>query len=232
MEINLVISALLLGLGGSLHCLGMCGPIAFTLSIDKRYQNKLLIQNLLYQIGRVITYSILGILVGIIGQGFNVIGLQDKISIITGFLLILSVLFSLEKIQTTSFFKPLQAIITQLKNKLSQYIQRSNYSSFIIIGLLNGLLPCGMVYTALTASIAAGSISNSFFFMALFGLGTIPLMFVAVLIGNYAGMNWRHKIERFLPFIVIIVGVLFILRGLNLDIPFISPALIQGRNCH
>ncbi len=232
MEISLVTSALLLGLGGSLHCLGMCGPIAFTLSIDKRYRNKLLIQNLLYQIGRVITYSILGILAGIIGQGFNVIGLQDKISIITGILLILSVLFSLEKIQTTAFFKPFQTAIAQLKNKLSRYIQRSNYSSFIIIGLLNGLLPCGMVYTALTASIAAGSISNSFFFMTLFGLGTIPLMFAAVLIGNYAGMNWRHKIERFLPFIVIIVGVLFILRGLNLGIPFISPALIQGQNCH
>lgn len=232
MEISLIASALLLGLGGSLHCLGMCGPIAFTLSIDKRYRNKLLIQNLLYQTGRVITYTILGVFAGIIGQGFNVIGLQGKISIITGILLILSVVFSLEKIQTTAYFKPFQSFVNQLKSKLTHYIQRSNYSSFVIIGLLNGLLPCGMVYTALTASVAAGSVSNASFFMFLFGLGTIPLMFIAVLIGNYAGMNWRHKIEQLLPFIVIIVGILFILRGLNLGIPFISPALMQGQSCH
>ncbi len=232
MEISIITSALLLGLGGSLHCLGMCGPIAFTLSIDKRYKNKLLIQNFLYQMGRVITYSILGILAGLIGKSFNIIGLQDKISIITGLLLIVSVLFSLEKLQTTTLFKPVNSVVTKLKVKLSQYIKRSNYSSFIIIGLLNGLLPCGMVYTALTASVAAGSISNSSVFMFLFGLGTIPLMFLAVLIGNYAGMSWRHKIEKILPFIVVFVGILFILRGLNLGIPFISPALINSQSCH
>ncbi len=232
MEISIITSALLLGLGGSLHCLGMCGPIAFTLSIDKRYKNKLLIQNFLYQMGRVITYSILGVLAGLIGKSFNIIGLQDKISIMTGLLLIVSVLFSLEKLQTTLLFKPVNIVVAKLKVKLSQYIKRSNYSSFIIIGLLNGLLPCGMVYTALTASVAAGSISNSSFFMFLFGLGTIPLMFLAVLMGNYAGMNWRYKIEKILPFIVVFVGILFILRGLNLGIPFVSPALINGQSCH
>ncbi|APD06446.1 hypothetical protein UJ101_00915 [Flavobacteriaceae bacterium UJ101] len=232
MEISIITSALLLGLGGSLHCLGMCGPIAFTLSIDKRYKNKLLIQNLLYQIGRVITYFTLGIFAGFIGKSFNILGLQGKISIITGILLILSVVFSLNKVQKISFFTPINILVAKLKVKLSHYIKRSNYSSFITIGLLNGLLPCGMVYTALTASIVAGSILNSAIFMLLFGLGTIPLMFFAVLVGNYAGMNWRHKIERIIPFIVIFVGVLFILRGLNLGIPFISPALSNGQSCH
>lgn len=232
MEISIIVSALLLGLGGSLHCLGMCGPIAFTLSIDKRYKNKLLIQNLLYQIGRVITYFVLGIFAGFIGKSFNIIGLQDKISIVTGVILILSVFFSLNKVQKINFFKPLNVLIAKLKVKISHYIKRSNYSSFIIIGLLNGLLPCGMVYTALTASIAAGGVLNASVFMLLFGLGTIPLMFFAVLIGNYAGMNWRHRIERIIPFIVIFVGILFILRGLNLGIPFISPALTSGQSCH
>ena len=232
MEISLITSALLLGLGGSIHCLGMCGPIAFTLSIDKRFKNKLLIQNLLYQIGRAITYTFLGVFAGIIGKSFNIIGLQDKITITTGVLLILSVFFSLEKIQKTIIFRPLAKLVSKLKITLSAYLKRTNYSSFIIIGLLNGLLPCGLVYTSLTASIAAGSISNSAFFMFLFGIGTIPLMFAAVLIGNYAGMNWRHKIQRILPFIIILVGVLFILRGLNLGIPFISPALNSGQSCH
>ncbi|MFV0530539.1 MAG: sulfite exporter TauE/SafE family protein [Flavobacteriales bacterium] len=226
MEIKIIISALLLGLGGSLHCLGMCGPIAFTLSIDKRYKNKLLIQNLLYQTGRIVTYSVLGIFSGLVGKSFNIIGLQGKISIITGILLIISVLFSLEKIQTTFLFTPINKGVIKLKTKLSHYIKRSNYSSFMIIGLLNGLLPCGMVYTALTASIVAGSVLNSSFFMLLFGVGTIPLMFSAVLIGNYAGMNWRHKIERILPFIVIFVGILFIWRGIN------SPMLLNGHSCH
>ncbi|MFV0238413.1 MAG: sulfite exporter TauE/SafE family protein [Flavobacteriales bacterium] len=232
MEISIIVSALLLGLGGSLHCLGMCGPIAFTLSIDKRYKNKILIQNTLYQMGRIITYSTLGIFAGLVGKSFNIIGLQSKISIITGVLLILSVLISFDKAQKFRFFKPFNIIIAKLKVKLSHYIKKPHYSSFIIIGLLNGLLPCGMVYVALTASVSAGSIGNSFLFMLLFGLGTFPLMFLAVWVGNYAGMSWRSKIERILPFIIVFVGVLFILRGLNLGIPLISPNLSGGQNCH
>ncbi len=229
MEISLIAPALLLGLGGSLHCLGMCGPIAFTLSVDKRFRNKLLIQNLLYQIGRVITYSLLGILTGIVGEGFNIIGIQDKISIATGIILIISAFLSFNNLKKITY---INVCLAKVKVKLSVYIKRSNYSSFIIIGLLNGLLPCGMVYTALTASLATPSVLNSFIFMMLFGLGTIPLMFFAVLVGNQIGVNWRHKLERIIPLIIIIVGVLFILRGLNLDIPFISPALIHGQSCH
>jgi len=232
MEIKVIISALLLGLVGSYHCLAMCGPIAFTLSIDKRYRNRLLIQNLVYQLGRVITYTILGMIGGIIGKSFNIMIGQGTLSIIIGGLLIISTLFSLQKIQRLIIAKPINLLVSKLKQYLSYYIKRSDYKSFLIIGLLNGLLPCGLVYMALTSSLVAGSILNSAFFMTLFGFGTIPMMFTLVLFGNYVGISWRRRIENFLPFIVAFVGILFILRGSNLDIPFLSPSYSGRMHMH
>lgn len=90
-------------------------------------------------------------------------------------------------------------------------------------GLLNGLLPCGAVYAALTASVAMGSVVGGAIFMFFFGLGTIPLMFAAVIMGNVITLKTRQKVLKLLPFLMIILGILFILRGLDLGIPFISP---------
>ena len=116
---------------------------------------------------------------------------------------------------------------------LSKLLQKADYRSRFATGILNGFLPCGMVYMALTASLAAGGIWQSALFMSLFGLGTLPFMFFVVLLGNLMTTALRIKILKFVPLMMIVLGGLFILRGLELGIPYLSPqkeALIINHN--
>ena len=106
---------------------------------------------------------------------------------------------------------------------LGKLLQKADYRSRFTTGILNGFLPCGMVYMALTASLASGGIWQSATFMALFGLGTLPFMFAIVLLGNLMTTAFRIKILKFVPVMMIVLGGLFILRGLELGIPYISP---------
>ncbi|HOW32340.1 MAG TPA: sulfite exporter TauE/SafE family protein, partial [Bacteroidales bacterium] len=99
-----------------------------------------------------------------------------------------------------------------------------SFSSLFLIGLLNGLLPCGLVYIAIAGSIGSGSALMGAIYMALFGLGTMPMLLAINLSGGFISTSLRKKINKLIPILVIIVGILFILRGLSLGIPYISPS--------
>ncbi|MCT7903727.1 Uncharacterized conserved protein [Candidatus Ornithobacterium hominis] len=223
MDTTLIIAAISLGLASSLHCVGMCGPIAFSLGLNQENAVKSLSKNLTYQTGRAITYLVLGLCIGVIGTGFTAAGIQSYISIFAGILMILMVFLpkNLEKHISPKFW--LGKILIQLKSKLAQFLKRKSYLSFLVTGLLNGLLPCGAVYIALVAAIAAGSPLGSGLFMFLFGLGTMPLMFLAALAGSTIHQNFRLKIVKLLPYLTVLVGIIFILRGMSLGIPYLSP---------
>ncbi len=225
MDGSFLIVALVLGLASSLHCVGMCGPIAFSLGLNPQNKIDFTFRNLIYQLGRVTTYSFLGAILGIIGAGISFAGLQNPLSIVVGILMILIALLPKNLGAQNLGMKPFARLMYNLKSGLGKFLRRKNYSSLYITGLLNGLLPCGAVYAALTGSMAMGSIGGSVLFMVCFGLGTIPLMFISVLAGNAVSIQTRQKILKFLPYLMILLGILFILRGLNLDIPYISPAL-------
>lgn len=223
MESSLAIAALGLGLASSLHCVGMCGPIAFSLGINPENKLDFTIRNLTYQFGRVTTYTLLGGLLGIIGYGVSFAGLQNPLSIAVGVMIILMALLPKNLGADNLGIKPFSKLMYKIKIGLGKFIRRKNYSSLYITGLLNGLLPCGAVYAALTGSMAMGSVPGGAIFMAFFGLGTIPLMFASVVAGNVVSLQTRQKILKFLPYLMIVLGILFILRGLNLNIPYISP---------
>lgn len=212
-----------LGLTTSLHCIGMCGPIAFSLGINPKNKFGFTTKNLTYQLGRVTTYSTLGALLGVIGYGVSFAGLQNPLSIIAGVLMILMAVLPKNLGSDKLGYKPFSQLMMKLKMNLGKFMQKKNYTSLYATGLLNGLLPCGAVYAALTGSLAMGSVYGGAIFMFCFGLGTIPLMFVAVMMGNVLSIQTRQKILKFLPFFMIALGILFILRGLELNIPFISP---------
>lgn len=244
MEIALIFAALGLGFASGFHCLGMCGPIALSLGLSKKQQVNFHLQNLTYQFGRIFTYSFLGVLVGIIGEGFQLAGFQKYISIIAGILLIIMGLFSFGG-DFASKIPVINNVLLKVKINLGKLLQKSDYSSRFLTGILNGFLPCGMVYMALTASLAAGGIWESSAFMVLFGLGTFPFMFAAVLFGNLLNAAVRNKILKIVPAFMLILGSLFILRGMEIGIPYISPkkeALKvekqmnshehSGENCH
>ena len=234
MEYALAIAALGLGLGTSLHCLGMCGPIAFSLGLGGENKFNFTFKNLTYQLGRVTTYATLGAILGFIGQGISFAGFQKYLSIIVGVMMITMVLMP-KNLSTGTTNKFIGRWLIKLKSSLGSFIRRKDYSSLYITGILNGLLPCGMVYIALAAALGVGDAVGSAIFMALFGLGTIPLMFLAVLFGSVVSVGVRNKILNFIPIITIFIGVLFILRGLELGIPYLSPPAealtIEAESC-
>lgn len=222
MEITLIFAALGLGFASGFHCLGMCGPIALSLGLSKKQQVNFHLQNLTYQFGRILTYSFLGAIVGIVGEGFQLAGFQKYISILAGILLITMALFSFGG-DFTSKIPAISNALLKVKINIGKLLRKTDYSSRFLTGVLNGFLPCGMVYMALTASLAAGGIWQSSTFMVFFGLGTFPFMFAAVLFGNILNATVRNKILKIVPVFMLILGALFILRGMELGIPYVSP---------
>lgn len=223
MEIALIISAIGLGFASGFHCVGMCGPIALSMGLTKKQATNYYLQNLTYQFGRIFTYSILGAILGIIGEGFEMAGIQKYLTIAVGILLIIMAVFSFGGKDFASKIPFFSKFLFKVKSNLGRLLQKADYRSRFTTGVLNGFLPCGMVYMALTASLASGGIWQGALYMSLFGLGTLPFMFAVVLVGNLMNQAFRLKILKVIPVVMIILGGLFIVRGLELGIPYISP---------
>lgn len=222
----MLLSAIVLGLLGSLHCVGMCGPIAFMLPVDQTNNFKKGGQIALYHLGRLLAYGSFGLLFGLLGKGLYVFGLQQKLSIGIGLLMIALVLLPLRRWQHFTLAKPVHRIISKLKSKLGKELSKKTADTFLTIGFLNGFLPCGMVYMALFGAIAMGNALQGALYMVFYGLGTVPLMTTAIYFSSLLKGIARQRINKLIPIFVIIIGALFILRGMGLDIPYISPAPI------
>ena len=173
-------SALIFGLISSLHCVGMCGPIAMMIPVDSGNPVKKWIQISTYQIGRVTAYTSLGVIFGFLGAGFFLAGFQQQLSIVVGVLMILIAIIPEKKLAQYNFSKPIYKIISNVKTQLGLQFKKKSYKSLFLIGLFNGYLPCGMVYVALFGAMAMNNIFLGSLYMTLFGLGTIPLMMVLV----------------------------------------------------
>ncbi|MEZ4968579.1 MAG: sulfite exporter TauE/SafE family protein [Flavobacteriaceae bacterium] len=233
----MLLSAVILGLMGSLHCVGMCGPIAFMLPVDHNEPAKKLSQVFLYHLGRLSSYSLIGLIFGFLGKGLYVFGLQQRLSIIIGVLMIVVILIPYNTFSKYNFSRPIYSFLSKIKSQLGKELQRKSPDTFLTIGFLNGLLPCGLVYMALLGSIATANPWLGALFMALFGLGTVPLMTTAVYFGSMLKGTAKKTVQRLIPVFVILVGILFILRGMGLGIPYISPGPVtevvdSTQECH
>ena len=204
---------------GSFHCVGMCGPIVLAVP------GKSIFSKLLYNLGRAITYAIMGLVIGIIGEGFSLAGYQQTLSIMVGVTMLLIVLFTRYK----HFDLPLSGSISKLwifsKNRLTPLFKSEALFAPFLIGLINGLLPCGLVYAAIFAAVAMGGMLESSLYMILFGLGTAPLLIALSIFGNFLTPALRNKFNKAVPYMLGVVAVLIILRGLNLGIPYVSPKM-------
>lgn len=209
--------AFTLGLFGSLHCIGMCGPLA--LGVNKLAAGNQYINSLLYNFGRVITYSILGLIFGLIGEAFAIAGLQRIFSIIAGIVLIILFIISLDLEQLLYKIPAMKKSL----GKLSSFVQRIYQNEWahnpLIFGLANGLLPCGLVYLAIAGSLTAESIVEGILFMAVFGLATIPILFVLMVSGNWLNHKVKMSFRKLLPFVQLFVGIYLIYRGLVVGMP-------------
>lgn len=213
---------LILGITSNLHCIGMCGPIAMAIPVNRTSNWTILSGILQYNFGRIFTYSILGALIGSIGLTFNTLGVLQWLSIITGVFLIL---FAWRKWLSTIFFTklPLPGIHSFVSKRLGKVFKSQSPFKLVIFGLINGLLPCGMVYFGLMNALLAGSPLTSSYAMIAFGIGTLPSMIAVGFAANRINSSMRQKMNKVVPYLLTIVGLLIVLRGMNLDIPYLSP---------
>ena len=230
-------TAFIFGLISSLHCIGMCGPIALMLPVDQNNSAKKASQILTYHLGRLVAYSSIGLFFGLVGKGLYIAGLQQQMSVVIGIAIILVVSIPEKMFAKYNFSKPVFKIISKVKQHLGAQFKNKSYKSLFTIGLLNGYLPCGMVYVALFGAIAMQSASLGVLYMLLFGLGTVPMMSLVVYVNSFITVSFRNKVQRAIPYVAVAVGCLFILRGLGLGIPYLSPSnmslYVQATpNCH
>lgn len=223
----MLVSALILGFFGSLHCLGMCGPIAFLLPLDHQNNSKKLGQVFIYHFGRLVAYGIIGILFGLLGKGLSLFGIQQKLSIAVGIIMILLVVLPSNYFKGYNLSKPIYTLLARIKSRLGSELKKKTPDTLLTIGFLNGFLPCGLVYMALLGAIAYGNALEGGLYMILFGAGTIPLMTAVVFSKAFFNNPVKSRFRKLIPVFVVLVGVLFIVRGLGLGIPYVSPKQVS-----
>lgn len=221
---SFVLYGLIIGLTSNLHCIGMCGPIAMAIPVNRKNNLTILSGVLQYNLGRILTYAILGVIVGSIGVTANTLGFLQWLSIITGAFLIV---YAWRKIIGNRFTAQLPSfgLNSFVSKRIGKVLGSQTPLKFVLLGSLNGLLPCGMVYVGLMNALLAGSPQQSALAMAAFGVGTLPAMIAVGFAANKVSLSMRSKMNKAVPYLLTLVGVLIIFRGLNLDIPYISPKM-------
>lgn len=234
---ELLVSALTglsIGFLGSFHCIGMCGPIALTLPVRKQQGLKKYGGIFLYNIGRAVTYTVLGLVLGFLGSRFRLWGMQQVISVLAGAFILF---FVFSNLNLGVQFKWMRQVNAWVQKHLARFLLLSERPGYLFpIGLLNGLLPCGLVYVAIAAAIATTHTGQAAILMFSFGIGTIPVMAGLMIFGHLISVRWRQNINRAVPYVVGIMAILLILRGLNLGIPLVSPKMMHDagkiESCH
>jgi uncharacterized protein len=222
--ITLFITALAMGAIGSLHCVGMCGPLALSLPVVAAHPAGRMFYTLLYNLGRVVTYAVLGAVLGLIGASFALIGFQQAVSITAGLFILIYLLWPRSKWLLAGNSR-IQLFFGAIRNSLGKLFSKKNYHSVFFIGLLNGLLPCGLVYMAIAGAVSTASVYRSSMFMAAFGLGTLPVMWSIAFFGSIVNFKTRAGIRKAYPYLLFAMACFLIIRGLSLGIPYLSPDL-------
>ncbi|MCE2739895.1 MAG: sulfite exporter TauE/SafE family protein [Sphingobacteriales bacterium] len=220
------LTAFLTGLFGSFHCAGMCGPIAFALPGSKEKGVSFYFGRFLYNLGRMLSYALLGFILGSFGLGLKLAGIQQGLSISVGVIIIATLIYQ-KWLQRGGGFSIFSLLSSQFIQKL---FRSKSLFSLGLIGMLNGLLPCGFVYIAILGASVTQNSWDGAIFMALFGLGTFPMMFGVSIIGQFLSQKTRSTLVKWSPVFAFIIAILFIIRGLNLGIPYMSPKLVQPKD--
>ena len=216
-------TALLLGLAGSLHCIGMCGPLVLALPGRDASRLRFFAGRTLHSAGRTLTYVFLGAIAGAAGQTISLAGYQQTLSLVLGIALLLAVL-----IPAGLLLRPLPQtarLSTWFRRLFGKLLRRHSLPALFGLGVLNGFLPCGLVYVALAGAAATGTVAHAMGFMLLFGLGTVPALLAIAFGGKLLGLRAGAVVRRLVPAAMLVLAVLLILRGLSLGIPYLSPAL-------
>jgi len=211
--------AFFIGLFGSIHCVGMCGPLVMALPVNQSGTLWLVFDKFIYQLGRVISYMLLGLIIGLVGKQVWLMGVQQGVSIISGVLIIAA---GLSRLFKWRFINRAGGGASATINRVLVHALQHRWGH-LFIGMLNGLLPCGFVYLALVGAVNTPSMLSAGKYMFWFGIGTLPLMFIAALSTGFFNLNVRKKLNNIIPYFMLCLGIWFIMRGLSLNIPYLSP---------
>lgn len=224
-----ILAAFIMGLAGSVHCAGMCGPIALVVAGNGSRKVSGII---LYNLGRVITYASLGFISGAVGRTVLWFTGQQWLSIIAGCFILLSVVLVYYRVSFLSGIS--DALLRRLRSALGAVMKNRKQGTLLYMGMLNGLLPCGLVYAALGGAAGTGSALNGGLFMAIFGSATVPVLFTISFLGNKIPTHYYKKLVKLVPVTISVMAVLLIVRGMGLGIPYVSPVIEAGHVacCH
>lgn len=228
-----LLTPILLGLAAGLHCAGMCGPLILALPLDAEGKRHVACQMLTYHTGRILTYAALGVLFGLLGKGIALAGFQKGLSIGAGVLMLAMAFMAWRFEQLVTALPGFGKFTRQVQLRIGQLLKRNPNGATFGVGLLNGLLPCGMVYAALAGAISTTAAAEGALFMALFGMGTLPLLLTVSILGRSFSLGIRKKLKIAQPILLTIAGLLLLQRGLHLDLSLFESAVPgAGYECH
>lgn len=214
-------SAFLIGLAGSVHCVGMCGPLALAIpgaSKDKGFT--FFLRTIAYQISRISGYGVLGLIVGLFSQGMQFTGVQPYFSLLSGILLLFLGFFGIiPEVNAFSKYPIIQHFQVKINRIIGTVMTNEHFSTPFVLGFLNAMLPCGMIYIALGTGLSSGNMSEAALYLISFGLGTLPLMFMVSLSGQFLSLQMRRSWQKTIPIIFMISGIILIYKGMNIDLP-------------
>jgi sulfite exporter TauE/SafE len=211
-------AAISIGFIGSLHCLGMCAPLLAAV----QQRNGRWSSAFFHHGGRLLTYMIFGAVAGTIGQSVAWMGAQQLFSIAIGTLIVLVVL----AYPFTAHFSSLERAMGKWSIRFSSWSHSLGWSqprTRVLLGVANGLLPCGLVYLGVAGAANTFTPWDGALFMAAFGLGTLPALIVGTRLISQLSPVFRGRFRKLIPAAMMVVGLLLIVRGLNLDVPYLSP---------
>lgn len=229
----MVYTAFLLGFAGSLHCVAMCGPLMLALPVGSAARWQVVGQTFVYQAGRIATYGILGVAFGMLGKGIAIAGFQQVLSVFAGVLLLAAAFFAARWEQAALAVPGMQAFTRWVQRQIGYLLKKYPRGAALGVGMLNGLLPCGLVYAAIAGALSTTSGWDGGVFMLLFGLGTLPLLLLLMIGGQRLSPGWRSRFRLVQPALLAVAGLLLISRGLHLDLSLFESAVPKAMpECH
>jgi hypothetical protein len=208
-----------MGLFGSLHCVGMCGPLTLLLPNDQKKYPVFFTGRALYNIGRILTYASLGLLIGFIGQNTALFISKGVLSVWLGLIILIGLFVSGRIITNNLFYNKLNKLTSKLKSAFRRNFDSNYFTSQFIFGSINGLLPCGLVYAALAGSFIQLNAFYGAAFMAAFGLGTVPMMLSISLGSGWIKKRVGSQIKNVIPITYGLLGCWLIFRGIYTQNP-------------
>ena len=224
MHADLLLAATTGLLGGFGHCAGMCGPLAASIGLvasPRIGARRAMGGQLLYNAGRVTTYACIGGAMGLTGSFVNtagrMAGFQNAVSVAAGAVMIF---MGLGAAGVAPLFKRIEErVAARVFRAVRAVLEGGGAGRFYALGLLLGFLPCGLSYSAFVGAAATGGLPQGFLFALVFALGTVPALLLVGGASAIASARVRGLLYRLGGVAVVVVGALFVARGLGLHAP-------------